>query len=56
MSDETKITKQDRGVTLEPIDEGWDEFFEALSQFSSDYMEDGRRQPVGPAAPDMDEA
>ena len=56
LSDEIKITKQDRGVILEPIEEGGDEFFDALSQFSSDFMEDGRRQPVGPAAPDMDEA
>ena len=56
LKNEIKITKQDNEVSLEPIDKDWDDFFDALSQFSSDFMEDGRRQPVGPAVPDMDEA
>jgi antitoxin VapB len=42
---EVRISKQGNKVILEPIEENWDNFFDALSQFSDDFMEDGREQP-----------
>ena len=42
---EDRISKQGNKVILEPIEEDWDEFFDALSSFTDDFMEDGRRQP-----------
>ena len=42
---EVRISKQGDKVILEPIDKGWDDFFDALSGFSDDFMEDGRNQP-----------
>ena len=42
---EVKVSKQGNKVILEPIDKDWDDFFDALSQFSDDFMEDGRQQP-----------
>jgi len=42
---EVKISRQGDKVILEPLEQSWDDFFEALSQFSDDFMEDGRNQP-----------
>ena len=32
-------------VILEPMEQNWNDFFEALSRFSDDFMEHGRNQP-----------
>ncbi len=45
---EVKISKSGKRVILEPLDSNWDEFFEALSHFSDDFMENGREQPIMP--------
>jgi len=42
---EVSISKEGNKVILEPIHEDWDEFFDALSDFTDDFMEDGRQQP-----------
>lgn len=42
---EVKISRQGDKVILEPLEQSWDDFFEALSLFSDDFMEDGRDQP-----------
>lgn len=42
---EVKIYKKGNKVILEPIEHGWDLFFEALREFPEDFMEDGRNQP-----------
>lgn len=45
---EVKISRSGKRVILEPLDPNWDEFFEALSDFSDDFMENGREQPIIP--------
>ncbi len=42
---EVKISKQGNKIILEPIETSWDQWFEAINQFSDDYMADGREQP-----------
>ena len=41
-----KIHKEGKLVILEPIEEDWNDFKTALNSFSSDFMEDGRKQPA----------
>ena len=45
---EVKISRSGKRVILEPLESNWDDFFEALSQFSDDFMENGREQPKMP--------
>ncbi|TRW99053.1 type II toxin-antitoxin system antitoxin VapB [Candidatus Methylobacter oryzae] len=42
---EVKISKQGNKVILEPIETSWEQWFEAINQFSDDFMSDGRNQP-----------
>jgi len=42
---EVRISRQGEKVILEPLEQSWDDFFEVLSRFSYDFMEDGRSQP-----------
>lgn len=45
---EVKISKQDNKIILEPIESSWEQWFEAMDQFSDDFMVDGRNQPEQP--------
>ena len=40
-----KIHQEGRRVILEPLDDNWDALEASLSQFSDDFMPDGRDQP-----------
>ncbi|MCQ2361509.1 MAG: type II toxin-antitoxin system VapB family antitoxin [Acidaminococcaceae bacterium] len=40
-ADEVMIRKIGNVLMIAPRDAGWDEFFEAMGNFSADYMEDG---------------
>lgn len=42
---EVKISKQGNKIILEPIESSWEQWFEAMNQFSDDFMADGRDQP-----------
>jgi antitoxin VapB len=42
---EVRLSKQGNKVLLAPIEEDWDTFFDALSSFTDDFMDDGRQQP-----------
>jgi antitoxin VapB len=42
---EVKISKQGNKIILEPIESSWEQWFEAMAQFSDDFMADGRNQP-----------
>lgn len=42
---EVKISKQGNKIILEPIENSWEQWFEAITQFSDDFMADGRNQP-----------
>ena len=42
---EVKISKQGNKIILEPIETSWEQWFEAINQFSDDYMSNGREQP-----------
>lgn len=42
---EVKISKQGNKVILEPIENSWEQWFEAINQFSDDFMPNGREQP-----------
>jgi len=42
---EVKISKQGNKIILEPIETSWEQWFEAMNQFSDDFMTDGRNQP-----------
>ena len=46
---EVKISRSGKRVILEPLESNWDDFFEALSKFSDDFMENGREQPKMPS-------
>ena len=43
---EVKISKEGSRIILEPVDQSWDNWFQAIGQFSSDFMEEGREQPT----------
>jgi len=43
-----KISRSGKRVILEPLESNWDDIFEALAQFSDDFMENGRDQPKMP--------
>ncbi|MBL4823707.1 MAG: antitoxin [SAR324 cluster bacterium] len=45
---EVKISRSGKRVILEPLESNWDDIFEALAQFSDDFMESGRDQPKMP--------
>ena len=45
---EVKISRSGKRVILEPLESNWDDIFEALAQFSDDFMEGGRDQPKMP--------
>ena len=42
---EVKIYRKGNQVILEPLEDTWDSFFESLSEFPEDFLEDGRHQP-----------
>ncbi|MDD2724301.1 MAG: type II toxin-antitoxin system VapB family antitoxin [Methylovulum sp.] len=42
---EVKISKLGNKIILEPLENSWDQWFSAMSQFSDDFMADGRKQP-----------
>jgi antitoxin VapB len=42
---EVKISKLGNKIILEPIETSWEQWFEAINQFSGDYMQNGREQP-----------
>ena len=42
---EVKISKQGNKIILEPIETSWQQWFEAINQFSEDFMPNGREQP-----------
>jgi len=42
---EVKISKQGNKIILEPIEDSWEQWFEAISQFSDDFMPNGREKP-----------
>jgi antitoxin VapB len=42
---EVKISRQGNKIILEPIEVSWEQWFEAINQFSDDFMENGREQP-----------
>lgn len=42
---EVKISKQGNKIILEPIEDSWEGWFDAINQFSDDYMSNGREQP-----------
>jgi antitoxin VapB len=42
---EVKISKQGNKIILEPIEDSWEGWFDAIKQFSDDYMANGREQP-----------
>jgi antitoxin VapB len=43
--DEVFVHKVGNAVVLLPVRHSWDTFFESLSKFSNDFMQDGRLQP-----------
>lgn len=43
---EVKIFKKGDQVILQPIATTWDLFFESLTEFPEDFMEEGRNQPT----------
>ena len=42
---EVKISKQGNKVILEPIETSWEQWFDAINQFSNDFMPNGREEP-----------
>ena len=42
---EVKISKQGNKIILEPLENSWEQWFASLTQFSDDFMVDGREQP-----------
>ncbi len=42
---EVKISKQGNKIILEPIENAWEQWISTLSEFSDDFMENGRTQP-----------
>lgn len=42
---EVKISKQGNKIILEPIENSWEQWFASLTQFSDDFMTNGREQP-----------
>ncbi len=48
--DKVYIRKIGSVVMLVPYDDPWGPFFEGLTLFTEDFMEDGRQQPTEPQA------
>jgi len=44
--DEVFIHKVGNAIVLLPTRHSWDTFFQSLDQFSDDFMQDGRQQPL----------
>ncbi|MEA3343965.1 MAG: type II toxin-antitoxin system VapB family antitoxin [archaeon] len=42
---EVKISREGNKIILEPIDDSWEQWFDAINQFSEDFMRNGREQP-----------
>ena len=42
---EVRISRQGKGVLIEPIEESFDALFRSLDEFSDDFMLTGREQP-----------
>ena len=42
---EVKISKQGNKIILEPIEDSWEQWFASFTQFSDDFMANGREQP-----------
>ncbi|MCC8189557.1 MAG: antitoxin [Planctomycetes bacterium] len=45
--DTVRIRRIGKAVVLFPDDESWDILFDAVDQFTPDFMADGRNQPKG---------
>ena len=43
---EVQIQRVGNAIVLLPVSDPWDNFRNSLDQFSDDFMEDGRRQPM----------
>jgi antitoxin VapB len=43
---EVKISREGNRIILEPLEQSWGDWLEALNQFSDDFMEQGREQPA----------
>ena len=51
---EVRITRQGRGVLLEPVEWNIDDWFAALDRFAAEpFMPDGRHQPAAPPCADF---
>ncbi len=51
---EVRITRQGRGVLLEPVEWNIDDWFAALDRFAAEpFMPDGRHQPAAPPRADF---
>ncbi|MSO52803.1 MAG: AbrB/MazE/SpoVT family DNA-binding domain-containing protein [Acidobacterium sp.] len=51
---EVRITRQGRGVLLEPVEWNIDDWFTALDRFAAEpFMPDGRHQPAAPPRADF---
>ena len=42
---EVKISKQGNKIILEPLENSWEQWIASLTQFSDDFMANGREQP-----------
>lgn len=42
---EVRISRQGKGVLIEPIEQSFDALFRSLDEFSVDFMSSGREQP-----------
>ena len=43
---EVRIQRVGNAIVLLPVSDPWESFRNSLDQFSDDFMEDGRRQPM----------
>jgi antitoxin VapB len=43
---EVKIYKKGKQIIIEPLEMTWDAFFESLSDFPEDFLQEGRNQPA----------
>ena len=46
---QVRVTRQGRGVLLEPLSPTVDDWFAELDRFEEPFMDNGRCQPVAPA-------
>lgn len=43
---EVRISREGNRIILEPLEQSWEQWFCAISQFSDDFMSQGRDQPL----------